>query len=98
MFGFVMLWVGCAKEGGADAVAEGKYADTPGTVQQVGDLWTVVPDADTSTRLCLDSPLVTDDLKVEGAKVVFSGKRGQPPENARMACNPVELKAIALAK
>lgn len=91
----MVVW-GCSKSG-TENVLEGRYAETPGTVHQWEELWTLVPDADPSTRLCLDGGAVPDEVKVEGAKVVFSGKRLDPPENARMACNPLQLDAIALA-
>ncbi len=93
------LWIalGACSRSGTENVIEGRYAETPATVHRWEDLWTLVPDADPSTRLCLDQPNVPAEVQVEGAKVVFSGKRLDPPANARMACNPLELEAIALA-
>lgn len=86
--------IGCAHNG-TEAVIDGRYADTPGTIHLFSDdLWTLTPDADPSTRLCLDDPLFTEALHVDGAKVLFSGKRLDPPENARMACNPVQLTSL----
>ena len=83
------LLLACAHSG-TESVVDGRYVDTPGTVALFSDdLWTLTPDADPSTRLCLDDPLFTEALHVDGANnmLVQRNQRSVHEAGERMRSN-----------
>ena len=67
--------------------------DQSGTIRLIsGDVYGIVPDADTGTRYLPDS--LADEFKKDGLRVVFSGKVGEIPPNVRMMGTPLTLTAI----
>lgn len=57
-------------------------------------LYLLYPDAEPDLRYCLDASELSDDFKRPGTRVRFSGVVGEPAANARMACQPFELRSI----
>jgi hypothetical protein len=78
----------------APAAAVGK--EEAGTIKKVGEFgFGIVPDRDPGTRYAPDN--LPADLKVDGTRVLFSGKETPPPEGVRLWGTPFHVTAIRRA-
>jgi hypothetical protein len=84
----------CTTRGNAYEAGD-ELVNERGTIQQLSanpQWYIIVPDFDPTTRF-LPSNLPTG-LRKDGIKVLFSGKVGEIPANARLIGIPLDLKRI----
>jgi hypothetical protein len=90
------MWflVACAHSPNAGS-SDDRYDEALGAVHEVlPGTWAVTPERDPDLRLCLEGPLLTDAVRVEGRQVRFSGVVGAVAPNERRACLPLELGSL----
>lgn len=80
------------------AAQEAELKDVPGVVEEVNaknGWYGIVPDGDRGTRYAPDR--LPDEFKIDGVRVVFSGRVGRIDPNVRTWGTPLMLTSIRLA-
>lgn len=91
---FAILMTSCIKRKTPEAMS-GEILNVKGTILLLSpnsDHYIIIPDNDKSQRFTAAN--LPDSLKRNGLHVLFSGKKGHIPENARLIGTPLELSQI----
>jgi len=87
-----LLLLGCGNNP-VSLSASDDIVNHTGTVRQIGSVgYAIVDDAEPSGRFAPSN--LPESFKTDGARVLFSGRRGEIPSNVRMWGTPLELKSI----
>lgn len=86
------MLLGCGKHP-ASVTTSDDIVNHTGTVRQISSLdFAIIDDADPSEHFAPSN--LPGSFKSEGARVLFSGRRGKIPPNVRMWGTPLELSSI----
>ena len=96
---FFVLFLGCADNGEKLVQSTDDVVNHTGMVQLIGSTYTILDDlliygGYHERFLPLNLP---DEFKLDSTRVLFSGKRGVIPPNARMIGYPLQLSSIRIA-
>ena len=87
------LFLACGQDGETPAQPADDVINHTGTVESVGSVgFAIVDDHPEHERFAPTN--LPDEFKKSGARVLFSGRRGEIPPNARLWGTPLHLSSI----